>query len=184
MTNEQYNRCVAQYACIGSGYATFPEYNGSSLPVVGIDWYDAQNYCTWAGGQLPTEAQWEFAARGHDGNFFPWGNNAPNCRLDHVENCGGDPISVFKLPTAGQSWVGAVGMAGNASEWVADWYDFSYYSYSPELNPIGPESGEKKVVRGGAWSSNAITGRSARRAYLSPDHRYAFYGFRCVVSEG
>ncbi len=183
ITNGQYQSCVGEGACIQSGYWNYRDYNGSSQPVTGVDWYDAQNYCIWAGGRLPTEAEWEYAARGNDGRIYPWGNNDPNCMLDQVHGCGGGMISVNQLSSAGSSWVGAVGMGGNVSEWVADWYDPTYYSYSPELNPTGPETGEKKIVRGGTSSANALTARSAMRRYLYPTTRYVSYGFRCAVPE-
>lgn len=181
ITNAQYQTCVGEGACIQSEYWNNRDYKGTSLPVTGVDWFDAQNYCIWAGGRLPTEAEWEYAARGNDGRIYPWGNQAPICLLDNVNQCGGNIAPVYSLPEAGKSWVGAIGLAGSVSEWVGDWYDRNYYINSPELNPTGPETGDKKIVKGGTFSANELTARSAIRRYLYPTTRYVSYGFRCAV---
>ena len=180
VTNAQYAECVAAGVCERSEYADDPEFNGPDYPAVGVNWYDAKAYCEWAGGRLPTEAEWEYAARGPRGRFYPWGNASPTCTLAQFAECNGATIPVGSL-VAGESWVGAQDMAGNVWEWVNDWYDADYYRNSPERNPHGPSSGEAKVLRGGSWSSNAQSVRSAFRLNVDPSNsNYNNYGFRCT----
>ena len=179
VTNAQYTLCVKDGKCEQSFLADDAAYNGDDYPVVGVSWYDAVTYCKWAGARLPTEAEWEYAARGLEGNVYPWGDKAPTCELAQYSNCSGRTGPVGSLPD-GASWCGVLDMAGNVWEWVADWYDEDYYGSSPSQNPAGPSSGEYRVLRGGSWSSLYSVVRSANRGRLHPDDSWYSFGFRCA----
>jgi len=193
VTNTMYARCVQAGVCDapsskGSNYSD--SYYGSSQyadhPVVYVDWFQAQAYCEWAGRRLPTEAQWEKAARGADGRTYPWGEQEPNCDLanyDGTKWCIGDTSAVGSYPS-GASPYGALDMAGNVWEWAADWYSSSYYSQSPGNNPTGPSSGEYRVIRGGSYGRDERELRSAYRGDDDPnDESSSLVGLRCASSE-
>ncbi len=165
-------------------------------PVLKLSWHGAAAYCQWAGARLPTEAEWEYAARGEAGSVYPWGDQFDPARLNFCDaNCDYDwsqaerddgyertaPVGSFP---AGASWCGALDLAGNVWEWTGDWYDAEYYEQSPEQNPSGPEGGEARVLRGGAWFDAALFMRGAYRAWDEPDNRSTVTGFRCVKSGG
>ena len=180
VTNAQYNQCVTASICAAS--EPLNDHFSDETPVQGINWLDADVYCRWVGGQLPTEAQWEYAARGPDGRRFPWGDSPPDRGLANFDRNVGTTTPVGHYP-AGASWVGALDMAGNAAEWVADWYASDYYSSSPHDNPTGPVSGNFKVLRGGSWLSDARYVRGAYRYYVSASIRSYYVGFRCLVPQ-
>lgn len=186
MTNAQYNKCVQAGACTASAYASDSRFNGDNQPVVGVDWSQAQAYCQWAGRQLPTEAQWEKAARGTDGQIYPWGNQPATCEYAVMDDgsssgCGkGDAAWPVGSKPKGASPYGALDMAGNVWEWVTDWYDAKYYASAPLRNPLGPSSGQVRVLRGGSWNSVQIHARAASRYLNAPDNRSSLIGFRCV----
>jgi serine/threonine-protein kinase len=183
VTNAQYDRCVETGQCWPAGFAEDEERTGEDYPVETVSWYNAVTYCEWAGGRLPTEAEWEYAARGPDGHLYPWGDQAPTTDLCTFDNNVIGTTSVGAHP-AGASWCGALDMAGNVAEWMADWYDESYYEGSPDQNPTGPAEGEFKVVRGGSWGSDEVGVRAADRSYhIPPDHIYGGVGFRCVTDQ-
>lgn len=185
VTNGQYTLCVAAGRCrapisvrsaMRLDYANNPDYQ--NYPVIYVGWSDARNYCEWAGRRLLSEAEWEKAARGTDARIFPWGNNQPNQTRANFNNLRADTTPVGSYPD-NASPAGALDMAGNVAEWVNDWYLGAYYTTAPLLNPLGPDTGTSRVVRGGAWNSDLRNIRTANRYNYGPTGRENFIGFRC-----
>jgi formylglycine-generating enzyme required for sulfatase activity len=179
VTNALYQRFMSATGHQAPAYWSDSTWNGAQQPVVGVSWHDADAYCRWAGKRLPAEAQWEKAARGTDGRKYPWGEHWDASRANSGESKLGKTTAVGSYPRGASSY-GAFDMAGNAWEWVADWYDGDYYKRSPERNPPGAESGSLKVLRGGSWYGSALNLRSSDRSYDTPDNRDFNLGFRCA----
>ena len=186
VTVAQYRKCVLAGGCTAPDagmYCNWGESDREDHPVNYVEWEQARKYCKWAGKRLPTEAEWEKAARGTDGRTYPWGSEAASCEravmIKGVDGCGKDRTwPVGSKSPKGDSPYGAQDMAGNVREWVSDWYGEDYYASSPERNPQGPSSGDERVVRGGSWVNDDA--RAACRDSFTPTNRNGSVGFRCV----
>ncbi len=188
VTNAQYAACVAAGVCFEpqqtegrvTDYYDVASY--ADNPVVGVDWLMADDYCQWAGGRLPTEAEWEAAARGTDARLYPWGLNDPTCSLANMKGCS---VEQTTQPANGYpdgaSPFEALDMAGNTWEWVNDWYQQDYYDSITRLYPQGPNIADAKVVKGGGFKSAAFNLRTPGRLAVVPYDNYEDLGFRCVA---
>jgi formylglycine-generating enzyme required for sulfatase activity len=186
VTNAQF----ARFANSG-GYQTDAEKAGDSttwrslnsadrrrFPVVFVSWNDAVRYCAWAGKRLPTEAEWEKAARGATKRIYPWGNSFTERYANTVDAGIGQPVAVASQ--SAQSPFGLYDAVGNVWEYVRDWYDGGYYTNSPKTDPRGPATGTFKVIRGGSFKSQSDRATTTVREKISPDSRGDDVGFRCV----
>jgi formylglycine-generating enzyme required for sulfatase activity len=181
VTHELYKVCVEQGGCDPPSNTDFyddPSY--ANHPIVYATWLNANNYCEWAGRRLPTEAEWEKAARGTDGRWYPWGNTY-DCPMANFGECNPSTSPVGSYPE-GASPYGALDMAGNVWEWVSDWYDVNYYHDSPHENPQGPSFGEERGLRGGSYEGTKRNARTATRGDLLPEQTINDVGFRCALS--
>ncbi|MGB0386503.1 MAG: SUMF1/EgtB/PvdO family nonheme iron enzyme [Ardenticatenaceae bacterium] len=200
VTNTMYAECVAAGTCRppeAAGWSSNESYYDNeeykNYPVVGVSWEDANSYCSSVDRRLPTEAEWEKAARGTDGRKFPWGNETivdnrvnyceENCSFEWQDKSEDDGYAhtapVGSYPE-GESPYGALDMAGNVAEWVADWYDPTYYHTQPNRNPTGPNSGSLRTLRGGSWNNIQSHIRTAVRSHSAPSVRLNDFGFRCA----
>jgi len=180
VTASEYEDCVTAYECTAAdtgGSCTYQAAGKEGHPINCVDWHQARAYCQWLGGELPTEAQWEYAARGNDGRTYPWGNAAPTCTLAQYFVCDGDTVTVGSKPT-GVSPFGLHDMAGNVWEWTLDWY--GSYPAEAQVDPTGSGSRSDRVLRGGGWLNGGSLVRSTYRSNYVPAGRGDFYGFRCA----
>lgn len=187
VTNARYAACVAAGKCTKPSLTSsktrpgyFTDAKFADYPVIFVSWSQASAYCSYAGGRLPTEAEWERAAKGTDGpRTYPWGESTPDCSKANFAGCAGDTDLVGRRE-AGASPYGAMDMAGNVWEWTADFYDSKYYGSSPAIDPKGPSTGKLRVMRGGCWVSGASSLRTTCRKAELPDSWAPNVGFRCV----
>jgi serine/threonine-protein kinase len=181
VTNGQYKLCVDAGVCTAPANDRWNQDDFREHPVTEVNWQQANDYALWAGGRLPTEAEWETAARGTDGRIYPWGNELPSEDQLNYDFSTGDTRPVGSYPD-GVSPYGVLDMAGNVEEWVADWYADDYYANSPAENPTGPEDGEQRVFRGGSYFTNRQVVRSIHREKATPDSHFSSLGFRVAIS--
>ena len=160
-----------------------PDFNNPRQPVVGISWKEAQAYCKWRDGRLPTEAEWEKASRGKRSVIYPWGNEPPDSTKLNYDEENRKTTSVGSYE-AGKSDYGVYDLSGNVSEWVYDWHLAEFYLFSSKANPLGPEKGQYKVIRGGNWRNNASDVNLTYRNATVPSVRNRTVGFRCAQSAG
>jgi len=189
-TNAQYRRCVEAEACEApQDRHAFEDPSHTDHPVVFVSWSDATSFCQWIGGRLPTEAEWEYTARGAVvAARYPWGNEDPVChpqapggaKFDDGGRCndtGTEPAASFSANS-----LGVYDAAGNVWEWVDDWYDESYYGRAPRADPSGPSSGTLRIMRGGSWLSAPVRLRVTNRLGSHPGSQLQNAGFRCARS--
>ena len=163
-----------------------PNFNRPEQPVVAVSWFEAKKYCEWLSGttshkcRLPTEAEWERAARGGvEGKPFPWGDNPPQSLPDYDRRWMAGPEPVARYTPNG---FGLYDICENVHEWCSDWYQADYYATSPGHNPVGPETGERRSSRGGSWRHHIKVTRCAARSSIPPALQYADYGFRLAAT--
>ena len=190
VTNAAYAACVEDDAAckppIQDDSFTRSDYYGveeyDDYPAVYINWTMANAYCEWRGARLPTEAEWEKAARGTEERLYPWGSGIDCQKANYYgpNGCYGGTTQVGSYEE-GKSQYGAYDMAGNVWEWVADWYSETYYLTSPTTNPTGPDSGQSRVLRGGSWNRQEFDVRVSNRNKYGPTYFNFDIGFRCAV---
>ena len=192
VTNADYQHFLRSTASIPPPFFNDPAFNHPEQPVVAVSWHEATHYCEWLATmtgknfRLPTEAEWERAARGGNKNeaaLYPWGDEQPHLLPDYADRCAAfwrtGPEPVGRTEPNGY---GLYNMCDNVHEWCSDWYAPDYYAVSPERNPRGPETGARRSSRGGSWRHHIKISRCAARSSIPPDFKYADYGFRVACS--
>ena len=190
VSQDQYRRCVEAGKCSApeeEEHCTWGKQAKAGYPINCVSWFQADEYCRWAGKRLPTEAQWEKAAAGSTPRRYPWGAKPPTCKLanfalapDKKKYCHDGTVAVDKFQGSASPF-GAVQMAGNVFHWVKDWYGKEYYRSSEARDPMGPFEGTYRVVRGGSWFSREADLRTTMRGPLPPGAKYNYLGFRCMI---
>jgi len=195
VTKKDYGTCVASGYCkTGADYSCVKEDNDCpDKPVTGVTWHEASAFCKWKGKSLPTEAQWEFAARGIESRLYPWGNSEPSNEKVAIDNDFAKEEKMMPVcaSPAGNTSSGICDMAGNAFEWVSDWFSETWHAKQKDIkNPHGPCGGQAacadskhKVIKGGSAGSSLTLLRSSARYFASPSQRLPFIGFRCVKNQ-
>ncbi len=207
VSNAQYDACVQTGACPPIDRANCEvwvpkdeewrrlsptvirtSFGAPEQPVICTTWRDADTFCRWAGKRLPSEAEWEKAARGTGPDTFPWGETMPDCRRAHMdsqndggEGCGTRVTGYVGVRAESASPFGAQDMSGNVAEWTLAYADRGYYNNSPARNPINSTPSERRMLRGGAWNNPPTLLRVANRSAFPPDFRTVYNGFRCVL---
>jgi len=187
ITNRQYEFFLEQSHNAAPPFWSDPMFSGAERPVVGVTWDEAVAYCEWLserngkGFRLPTEAEWEHAARGgHEGELYPWGDEPPGeLSMIGCDAATGGPARVGVNEPNG---FGLYDMSEGVHEWCSDFYDYNYYGHSPQRNPQGAASGTRRASRGGSWRHQIKFSRSAARSSLPPSFKYADYGFRVAMT--
>ncbi len=190
VSNRQYGEFMKATKHAAPAYWDDPRLNKPNQPVVGVNWYDAKAFCEWKGKRLPTEAEWERAAKGPKGDLhYPWGHKLSPKKANYGQNVGKTkPVDAYP---EGVSGFGAFNMSGNVFEWVSDWYQRDYYKDSPALNPTGPKEGYNwanqgpvKTLRGGSWLAPQTSLHTSHRFWNQPENNsYGVgLGFRCAKS--
>ncbi len=182
VSNAMYLKCLQAGGCSAmvSDNTTYQNWIYRDHPVTYVTWEQAGAYCQWAGRRLPTEAEWEKAARGTDGRQYPWGDETPNARLANFdETMIDEAVSIYRYPL-GTSPYGALNMSGNVREWIADWYAEDYYLVMPYANPIGAETGTERSLRSGSYSEDKIEIAVTNRLRHEPQSAGLSRGFRCA----
>jgi formylglycine-generating enzyme required for sulfatase activity len=181
VTNDAYAKYVTAVSGKKPRGWNSPDFKGPQQPVVGVDWKEAVKFCEWQNKRLPTEAEWEKAARGKRPVKYPWGNTPPDSsKLNYNEDIK-KTTAVGSFET-GKSDYGVYDLSGNVAEWVNDWHYPEYYLFSPKKNPPGPEKGKYKIIRGGSWRHNAEDVNLTYRNATTPVNRSTSIGFRCTKS--
>jgi len=170
-------RIAFQEFLVAQGRKKSPDLKDPDLPATMVSWHDAAAFCQAQGRRLPTEAEWEYAARGGEARIFPWGNEPPDPSRARFESRGPLPVDAL---SPGATPEGLLNLAGNVAEWVQDWWHLGYYAVSPSADPPGPAEGDYRVVRGGSWNQSAEELRAAARAYHNPERGAGHIGFRCA----
>ena len=195
VTVAEYAECIAAGACgtpiskriWGRRYCNFGKKDRANHPQNCVTWFDARDYCQWAGKRLPTEAEWEKAARGTDGALYSWGDTpAAGCDVAVVDEdgdgCGANSTWPICSKPLGRGPYGTCDMMGNVVEWTADWYDARYFDHTPTSAPKGPAKGEDRVLKGGSWNRGGKKSRASNRVGYPPDDDPYCRGFRCVYT--
>jgi formylglycine-generating enzyme required for sulfatase activity len=178
VTQGAYDLCIRAGVCVAPPCSSWQPTTKANWPVACVNWVEASNYCNWLGRRLPTEAEWEIAARGNTAFIYPWGNETPDCTRANFSLCSFNSSQSARNFIAGRSVFKAYDMAGNVGEWVADWY--GSYDLPPVPNPTGPPTGSQRVVRGGDYQSQAPVLRASHRVAIDPITRVDDIGFRCA----